>query len=93
MNAGLGNRGPVKTFPQHKLRQLCIYKNKANKLNEIHLLLAIRIPIPPLSFFKGNSLILVGIVFKNLVRTPPGRRRVQMENSRSLDLPEELLDC
>lgn len=38
MNAGLGNRGPVKTFQQHKLCQLCIYKNQAKKLNEIHVL-------------------------------------------------------
>ena len=38
MNVGLGNRAPVKTFQQHKLCQLCIYKNKAKKLNEIHLL-------------------------------------------------------
>lgn len=38
MNAGLGNRAPVKTFHQHKLCQLCVYKNKAHKLNEIHLL-------------------------------------------------------
>ena len=38
MNAGLGNRGPVKTFQQHKLCQLCMYKNHAKKLNEIHVL-------------------------------------------------------
>ena len=38
MNAGLGNRGPVIGFKQHKVCQLCAKKNMKIKLNEIHLL-------------------------------------------------------
>ena len=38
MNAGLGNRGPVIGFKQHKICQLCAQKNKQVKLNEYHLL-------------------------------------------------------
>ena len=34
----MGNTGPVKTFHQHKLWQLCIYKNNAKKPYEMHLL-------------------------------------------------------
>ena len=38
MNAGLGNRGPVKGFKQHKQCQLCAKRNKKEKLNEQHIL-------------------------------------------------------
>ena len=38
MNAGLGNRGPVKGFKQHKQCQLCLKRNKKEKLNEQHIL-------------------------------------------------------
>ena len=38
MNAGLGNRGPVIGFKQHKVCQLCAKKNRQVKLNEVHLL-------------------------------------------------------
>ena len=38
MNAGLGNRGPMKGFKQHKWCQLCIKRNRKEKLNEHHIL-------------------------------------------------------
>ena len=38
MNAGLGNRGPVRGFNQHKWCQLCTKRNKKEKLNEHHIL-------------------------------------------------------
>ena len=38
MNAGLGNRGPVKSFKQHKWCQLCVRRNIKEKLNEHHIL-------------------------------------------------------
>ena len=38
MNSGLGNRGPVKGFKQHKWCQLCARRNVKEKLNEHHIL-------------------------------------------------------
>ena len=38
MNAGLGNRGPVKGFKQHKWCQLCAKRKVKEKLNEQHIL-------------------------------------------------------
>ena len=38
MNTGLGNRGPVKGFKQHKWCQLCAKRNQKEKLNEHHIL-------------------------------------------------------
>ena len=38
MNSGLGNRGPVKGFKQHKWCRLCEKRNIKEKLNEHHIL-------------------------------------------------------
>ena len=42
MNSGLGNRGPVKGFKQHKWCQLCEKRNIKEKLNEHHILFKCR---------------------------------------------------
>ena len=71
MNTGLGNRGPVKGFKQHKWCQLCAKRNIKEKLNEHHILFQ----CPALkrlqdrygmTSFKQNSVQLeIGQIYKN----------------------------
>ena len=71
MNTGLGNRGPVKGFKQHKWCQLCAKRNIKEKLNEHHILF--QCPVLKrlqdrygMTSFKQNSVQLeIGQIYKN----------------------------
>ena len=71
MNAGLGNRGPVKGFKQHKWCQLCAKQNVKEKLNEHHILFKCHVlrrlqeRYGLASFKRDSGSLEIGQIYKN----------------------------